>query len=209
MFLRGSFLYNIQMRRIVLIDGENFVYGIRILLGTPEEKAPRSIINQLNIRGVLEELLSDNPPSELIWFGAKMRIYEHTEELRNKSYAAVHIQSAFVNYLQKQRIQFIKVGNLRARETEACSECGHQTWKLAEKGVDVGLAVRMLTEAREDTELVVVTSDTDLVPAFKAAKKLGAKLMHVGYENRPITALSQLSSTTRVITVPLLQKFNK
>ena len=196
------------MRRIVLIDGENFVYGIRILLGTQEEKAPRSIMNNLNIRGMLEDLLADAPPSEVIWFGAKMRIYEKTEELKVKSQAAVNIQSAFVNYLQNQRIQFIKVGNLRARETEACPDCGHQTWRLAEKGVDVGLAVRMLTESNENTELVVVTSDTDLVPALKAAKKLGAKLMHVGYENRPIMALSQLSDTTRTITLPLIQKFN-
>src|SRR6188472_3817390 len=76
------------------------------------------------------------------------------------------------------------------------------------KCVDVGLVVRMLTEANENTELVVVSSDTDLVPAFKAAGKSGAKLMHIGYENRPITALSQLSDTTRTITIPLIQKYN-
>jgi uncharacterized LabA/DUF88 family protein len=197
------------MRRIVLIDGENLVYGLRTMLGTEEEKAPRSIINQLNIRGMLEELLADNPPAELLWFGARLKVYDYTEELRQKSQAAVHIQSAFVNYIQNQRIQFIKVGYLRARESEPCEDCGKQTWKLAEKGVDVGLVVRMLTEANEDTELVVVSSDTDLVPAFRAAKKSGARLMYIGYENRPITALSQLSNTTRTITLPLVNKHNR
>lgn len=197
------------MRRVVLIDGENFVYGLRILMGTDEEKAPRSIINDLNIRGLLENLLEDNPPSELLWFGARLRVYDQTEELKTKSQAAVHIQSAFVNYIQQQRIQFIKVGYLRARESDPCPYCGHQTWKLAEKGVDVGLAVRMLAEADNETELVVITSDTDLVPAFKAAKKVGAKIMHIGYENRPMASLSSLSDTTRTITLPLIHKFNK
>jgi uncharacterized LabA/DUF88 family protein len=201
-------MYNGLMRRIVLIDGENFVYGLRILLGPEDEKAPRSIINQLNIRGLLGEILEDNPPAELLWFGARLRVYDQNKELKAKSEAAVQIQSAFVNYLQNQRIQFIKVGYLRARESEPCSNCGHQTWKLAEKGVDVGLVVRMLIEANEDTELVIVSSDTDLVPAFKAVKKSGARLMHVGFENRPINALSQLSNSTRVVTLPLLRKYN-
>lgn len=176
-------------------------------MGDGDEKAPRSIMNDLNLRGVIEELLSDNIPSNIYWFGAKLRVYEDTEELRQKSLAAIRIQSAFVNFLQQQKIQFIKVGNLRARESEPCPHCGAQTWRLAEKGVDVGLAARILTEADSETELVVITSDTDLVPAFKAAKKLGAKLMHIGYENRPIAALSHIADKTRTITVPLVNKY--
>lgn len=194
------------MRRIVLIDGENFVYSLRSLLSTDGNKAPRSIINDLNIRGMLEDLLSDNPPVEHIWFGARLRVYTNTPELEAKSKAAVQIQSAFVNHLQNQRIQFIKVGYLRARESDPCAKCGDTAWKLAEKGVDVGLVVRMLSEAAEGTELVIVSSDTDLVPAFKAAKRLGARLMYVAHENRPISALSQLSDATRTITVPLARK---
>lgn len=192
-----------------MIDGENFVYGLRTLLGDDEEKAPRSAINNLNMRSLLDELLADNPATTFLWFGARLRIYNQTEELLQKSQAAVSIQSAFVNYIQQQRMQFIKVGYLRARETEPCPECGHQTWKLAEKGVDVGMAVRILTEAGKDTEVVVVSSDTDFVPALKAAKKLGARLMHIGYENRPISALSRLSDATRTITLPLIQKYNQ
>lgn len=177
-------------------------------MGDGSGKAPRSIINRLNLWGILEELLADNLPVAILWFGARLKIYNQTEELESKSKAAVLIQSAFVNYIQRQKIQFIKVGYLRARETDECPNCGKQTWRLAEKGVDVGLVVRMLTEANADTEIVVVSSDTDLVPAFKAAKKMGARLMHIGYENRPITALSRMSDATRTITLPLINKFN-
>jgi uncharacterized LabA/DUF88 family protein len=114
-----------------------------------------------------------------------------------------------MNLIQLQKIHFIKVGYLRARESDPCEKCSHQTWKLTEKGVDVGLAVRMLGEANPDTEIVVISADTDLLPAFKATSKLGAKLMHVGYETSPVYALIKASDKNRVITLPLAQKYKR
>lgn len=196
-----------EMRRIVLIDGENLVYGLRHLLGTEEEKADRSKINGFDFRGLFEEILQDNIPSQILWFGARLRIYDENEDIKAKSQAAVRQQSYFVNDIQKQRITFIKVGYLRAREVEC--DNGHNSWKLTEKGVDVGLAVRIVTEANPDTEIVVVSADTDLLPAFKGASKLGAKILHIGYEYRPIASLSRAANATRTITIPLAQKYVK
>lgn len=196
------------MRRIVLIDGENLVYGLRTLFEDEDgNKAPRSAINDYDFRGLLEEILADNLPSEILWFGARLRKYDHTPDLLQKSEAAIRHQARFMNTIQSQRIQFIKVGYLRAREMEPCKKCGDIQWKLVEKGVDVGLAVRIIAEANEDTEVVVVSADTDLVPAFKMAKKIGAKLVHVGYEYQPIAALSQAADVTRTITLPLAGKY--
>jgi len=195
------------MRRIVLIDGENLVYGIRHMLGSGVNKAPRSAVENFNFRGLLEDLLADNMPSEILWFGARLRLYEQSDDLKRKSTDAIRAQSRFVNQIQQQKISFIKVGYLRARESDPCEKCSHQTWKLAEKGVDVGLAVRMVLEANSETELVVISADTDLLPSFIAAKKLEAKLMHIGYETRPIYALTKMSDITRTITLPLLQKY--
>ncbi len=195
------------MKRIVLIDGENLVYGLRHLLGTDEQKASRTEINGFNFRGLLEEILQDNLPTQILWFGARLRIYNDSDEIKLKSEAAVRQQSYFVNDIQKQRITFIKVGYLRAREIE-CGN-GHLDWKLVEKGVDVGLAVRIVAEADSETELVIVSADTDLLPAFKAATKLGAKLIHIGYEYRPIASLSRSANATCTITIPLAQKYKK
>lgn len=195
------------MRRIVLIDGENLVYGLRHLLGTETQKADRSVINGFDFRGLFDEILQDNLPSEILWFGARLRIYDGSEEIKLKSESAVRQQSFFVNDIQKQKIAFIKVGYLRAREVEC--EQGHTSWKLTEKGVDVGLAVRIVAEANPDTEIVVVSADTDLLPAFKAAGKLGAKLIHIGYEYRPIASLSRAANATRTITIPLARKYIK
>jgi len=195
------------MRRIVLIDGENLVYGIRHMLANNGAKAPRATVDDFDFRGLLEELLADNLPTEILWFGAKLRLYDQSDDLKRKSTDAIKVQSRFVNQIQQQKISFIKVGYLRARETDPCENCSHQTWKLAEKGVDVGLAVRLVLEADSKTEIVVLSADTDLLPAFVAAKKLGAKLMHIGYETHPIYALTKASDITRTITLPLIQKY--
>lgn len=202
---REVLCYNRYMRRIVLIDGENLVYGLRQLLGVDGAMAERTAIGGFNFRGLIEDILADNKPTEILWFGARLRIYNHTEEIKIKSESAVRQQSYFVNDIQKQKITFIKIGYLRAREIETST--GQTEWKLAEKGVDVGLAVRIVTESSADTEIVVVSADTDLLPAFNAASKLGAKIIHVGYEHRPIVSLSRASNATRTITIPLAQKY--
>lgn len=205
-----------NMRRIVLIDGENLTYGLRTLLADTQEqtdgsndKAPRSALNGFAFRALIEDLLEDKIPSQVIWFGARLRKYDQNEQILLKSSAAIALQSGFMNMLQKQHIQFVKVGYLRAREADACKECGHMEWNLIEKGVDVGLAVRMLSEADKATELVVISADTDLLPAFKMARKMGARVMHVGYEYKPIAALSMNADSTRIITRPMAKKYKE
>lgn len=192
------------MRRIVLIDGENLVHGLQELLSVDGVTLERSALKGFNYRGMIEEILADNLPSEILWFGAKLRIYAEPEEIRIKSESAVRQQSYFVNEIQKQKITFIKIGYLRAREQVLAS--GVTEWRLTEKGVDVGLAVRMVTESDELTELVVISADTDLLPAYKAASKLGAKTINIGYEYRPIVALSRAANATRLITIPIARK---
>jgi uncharacterized LabA/DUF88 family protein len=207
MFSRGLFIaIIILMRRIVLIDGENLVYALRTLLAKDTEKTKREAIDSFNFRGLIEEILADNVPTEILWFGAKLKAYANTEELRLKSESAIRQQAKFVNLIQLQKITFIKSGYLRARETDPCPKCGSQDWRLTEKGVDVGLAVRMISEADTETELVVISADTDLLPAFKASARMGSKIMHIGYEFRSVSALITASDTYRVITLPLAQK---
>jgi uncharacterized LabA/DUF88 family protein len=196
-----------NMRRIVLIDGENLNYGLRHLLGNNGRPADRFALSGFNYRGLLEEILADSVPSEILWFGARLRVYDQTEEVKLKSESAIRLQSYFVNEIQRQRITFVKIGYLRAREVEL--KDGTTEWKLVEKGVDVGLAVRIVAEANPDTEIVIVSADTDLLPAFKQAQKQGARLIHLGYEHRPIASLSSASHATRTVTIPLAQKYRQ
>lgn len=197
------------MRRVVLIDGENFLHGIRALAGDGATLVSRENFVEYPFRSLLNEVLSDNTKAQVLYFGARLHRYDQTPLLLEKSERTILLQSRLVSTLQRQKINFIKVGYLRARETGKCSQCNHQEWILIEKGVDVGLATRMLAEADQDTEIVLISSDTDLLPAVRAAKQIGSKIMFVGYENQPILALIQLADLHRVITKTMVEKYLK
>ena len=85
----------------MLIDGENLVYGIRYMFGSNGDKAPRAAVENFNFRGLLEEVLADNVPSEILWFGARLRLYEQSEDLKRKSSDAIKAQSRFMNQIQQ------------------------------------------------------------------------------------------------------------
>ena len=194
------------MKRIVLIDGENFSRGIRNLVGSIEAPAPREILETFNFKQLIDDVLGEQQKAQMLFFGARLRRYTNDEDLLKQSEEVIRIQSKLVNSLQKQGISFIKVGYLRARETKPCVKCGHIKWQLLEKGVDVGLAVRMVAEAGPEVEIVLCSSDTDLLPAVKTAVKLGARVVFIGYEYQPVLALAKEASATRLITKQMVEK---
>jgi len=195
--------------RIVLVDGENLLYGLRTLMGSKKVKASRELFTNFNFRGLLEEVLGDDKLGEVFFYGAKLRRYKETPQLQAKTEAVIRQQAKLVNTLQSQKIHFVKVGYLRARETEACANCNHTEWHLLEKGVDVGLAVKLLTDVPRGKEVVLVSSDTDLLPAVKAVLIRGAKMTYIGFENRVVNSLSSVAGSTRVITKEMIKKHLK
>ena len=195
------------MNRVILIDGENLNRAIRNLAGTLELPAPRDILDGFDYKGLIDEVIGDKVKAQVLFFGARLRKYDFDEEILAQSTESIRLQAKLVNFLPKQGISFIKVGYLRAREGKPCQECGHTKWHLTEKGVDVGLAVRMVTEAGPETELVLFSADTDLLPAVKTAIKLGSKVIFVGYEYQPTLALSKVATVTRLISAPMVKKY--
>ncbi len=76
--------------------------------------------------------------------------------------------------------------------------------KIREKGVDVKIAVDLVTGAYEDTydTAVIVSSDTDLIPAIKHVLQKGKKVEYVGFSTRPSLGMSKECS----LSVLLLQE---
>jgi uncharacterized LabA/DUF88 family protein len=153
-------------------------------------------------------VLEDEEKAQIFFYGARLKQFHEDEKILKKTQEIIKWQSHIVNDLQKQGIQFVKVGNLRARETNPCPKCKHHEWHLIEKGVDVGLAVAMVTNAAKNTEIVLVSSDTDLIPAVKVAK-LRAKLIYVGYESSLVVSMIRNTHLTRIITKPMVQRYLK
>jgi uncharacterized LabA/DUF88 family protein len=62
-----------------------------------------------------------------------------------------------------------------------------------EKGVDVKLAIDMITLALEEKidTAILISSDTDLIPAVLTLKRKGISTRYVGLENRPSIAMAK------------------
>jgi len=83
--------------------------------------------------------------------------------------------------------------------------------KFHEKGVDVAMAVDMLIAAYEDQvdRIILVSSDTDLLPAIKKAISLGKIVEYVGFSHQPSIALVANCSEARLLTKDDVVGFTK
>ena len=91
---------------------------------------------------------------------------------------------------------------------------GHmlKTDKYHEKGVDVLMAVDLLIGAYENLfdTAILVTSDTDLIPAIDKVKERGKKIEYVGFSHKPSYALIAHSDIRRLLLKEeLIEYFNK
>jgi uncharacterized LabA/DUF88 family protein len=188
------------MKRIILIDGENFVHALLGVLRQINPSSSRESIANYPIRKLLASAIQLDEQDEVYYFGTKLKLASVPAELKERVERTRALQAQWANHLQAERITFIKAGYLRARETEACAQCGRREAILLEKGVDVALAVKAVETANPDTEIVFITSDTDLLPAMRSARALGAQVTYVGFEENIIIALAATATRTRSFT---------
>lgn len=81
--------------------------------------------------------------------------------------------------------------------------------KYHEKGVDVRLAVDVLVGAYENLYdvAIIISSDTDLIPAIQKAIRLGRKIEYVGFSHQPSFALQRSATVTRLLIRQNLDPF--
>jgi len=79
-----------------------------------------------------------------------------------------------------------------------------------EKGVDVKMAVDMLVGAYENIydTVILISSDTDLVPAIRKVKQKGKKIEYVGFAHEPSLGIKRYSTVTKLLSKQDLQQFN-
>ena len=78
-----------------------------------------------------------------------------------------------------------------------------------EKGVDVKIAVDLLVGAYEDfyDTAIVISSDTDLVPAIEKVKSLGKEVEYIGFAHRPSFGVQKYATITRLLVREELEPF--
>lgn len=74
--------------------------------------------------------------------------------------------------------------------------------KYHEKGVDVNMAVDILVATYENLcdHIILVSSDTDLLPAIKKAREKNKTVEYIGFSNQPSIAMVANCSKSRLLT---------
>ncbi len=147
------------MKAIVFIDGNNFYNKLKELCGNSKKYR----LSDFNYDGFARWLVKNNEFVEVRYYlGALKR---QGDEKTEKMYAD---QQRFFAKLQKQKVS-ITLGQI----------IQHPDKSFHEKGVDVRVAVEMISLARAGKYDIayLISSDTDLVPAVEEVTKFN-KILH-------------------------------
>ncbi len=173
----------------VFIDGENLRHQIAAIL-VDEKKVSAAKKNdsfRYNMRAFLESLLGTSE-LEINYYTTKIKQPAHDipKKLTQRIERISGANRKWISQLKNQNIVVIKAGYLRVRESNVCVHCGKKTLGLQEKGVDVRVATDLLLAAQAGNKerIVLISSDSDLVPALVAAKPGRSNITYVCYAGR-------------------------
>ncbi len=193
-------------KAIVYVDGENFLHRVEDCLKVAKKIHSKLDITHFALRDLLSDLLEDFGKLEIRYYGTKIKVGGIVDKkTRLHAEAMVESQRRFKRSLTNQQIEFIVSGNLRVRETK-CRNCRKTTLVFKEKGVDVRIAVDILLEASKSTAQIVLSSDSDLLPALKAAKQKDGYLCYMHHSSLPNYAMIKAVDESRVFTNAQIMK---
>lgn len=174
-----------KKRAIIFIDGSNFYFKLKDLK-----------LNHIpfDFSGLGKLLVKDHHLVNAIYYVGAVR-YDGTERTK-KMFAN---QRRLLAQLQKHKFHY-SLGYLLK-----------SGGRYHEKGVDVNIAVDMLVATYENLcdKLILVSSDTDLIPAIKKAKEKGKAVEYIGFSHQPSVAMVANCSSSRLLTKEDLEKFVK
>ncbi|HEY5805876.1 MAG TPA: NYN domain-containing protein [Candidatus Saccharimonadales bacterium] len=187
------------MKVIVFIDGENLRHRVADILLQERIIESGFELKKFNIRALIEDAVPEAKDAQMRYFGAKVRIRGSTKFMRDKTLKIVQQKRPWNSYLGEQKIDYIETGNLQLKTEK---RDGRGVEYLVEKGVDVGMAVDMTVEAlkRRVDLAVCVSSDLDVLPAIKAVRKEGLKVLYLTNEQYLTSGIAVAADMTRTFT---------
>jgi uncharacterized protein (TIGR00288 family) len=169
----------------IIIDGSNFYFKLKNM-GLQQ-------LIQNNFPGFLKSLLL---PKEKI---TKVTYYVGQIKVDgSKKAEKMHAQQKkLLATLKKQKVE-IYLGYLLK-----------SGGKYHEKGVDVKMAIDMVVAAYEKKcdKIILISSDTDLLPAIEIAKKKGLHIRYLGFKDQPSYALKARASSYQLLAEKQVQQF--
>jgi len=186
------------MKKVALfIDGENFKYKIKKILEDRDLHETDLSILDFNIDGLFKKVLKDIKLDEKNYYSAKLHFYKETPK---KSKELIDIQRKLKRNLTNCDFNYVVSGNVRLQES-VDKLLGRKSYVFYEKGVDVRIAVDLVSYAYEKAvgKVYLCSSDSDLQPAIHMAKRKGLKVIYVGFEDTPNIGLTKTTDKTILI----------
>lgn len=177
----------------IFLDGSNLFHKLR----SPELDLPNLLL--FNYRGLCDWLARSRRVVSYAYYISVVRATpddpKGQEMRRGQQRLFAHLMSSNQNFV-------IQRGYLMK---------GREDGVFHEKGVDVQLAVDLLVGAYENyfDTAVVVSSDTDLIPAIRKAKQLGKTVEYIGFAHQPSFALERAATLSRLLIKDEIEPFVK
>ena len=179
---------NKKERVLVVFDGSNFYHILK------NNKVDIKNTLKYQYRKLSENLAGDR---KLVAVKYYIGVARFDKSISEKSQKIVSSQQKLFAELQKQKIILVRGYMLKSDGI------------FHEKGVDVRIAVDMVVGAYENTfdTVILISSDTDLIPAVESVTKLKKEVEYVGLSNRPSFGLIHKVSKTILLGKKDLEKF--
>ncbi|MBA2679487.1 MAG: NYN domain-containing protein [Ktedonobacteraceae bacterium] len=163
-------------RCLILIDGSNFYYKLKDL------QLHRLL--SFDFIAFTKQLAQANTIVAATYYIGKVR-----SDGTPKTERLLADQQRLFAHLRRQQVRY-SLGYLLRSEGV-----------MHEKGVDVNMAVDMLVATYEDRcdRLIVVSSDTDLIPAIKQAQAKGKIVEYVGFSHKRSMGLLAVCHDARLL----------
>lgn len=180
-----------RKRVAVFIDGSNLYFKLRTLIPHKMD------FIRYRYRDLVASLINDD--ERLVYTGYYVGVVRDTKRSHDlvKTADLIQSQQKLFEQLRHQQIDIVK-GYLLERDG-----------RFFEKGVDVHLAVDIVTmsQAKKYDTAIVISSDTDLIPAMQAAQRGKREIVHVGFEHQPSLSLIRYANRSRLISRAEAEKF--
>ncbi len=178
----------------LFIDGQNFLEKLKDVFQYERKKLP--LWSHYDFRALFENALQNVPVREKVIYFAK--ISEHPETIE-KSRQLITERRALKSQLERQEFRFVYAGYVRGNYTK--NDRGKLVLTFKEKGVDVAIAVHVVSEACGGTltTAVLCSSDSDLQPAVRELRRRNIEVIYLGFELQPNKGLTY--TTTRTILI--------
>ena len=179
------------METVFLIDGENLKGKIKAVFTEADKERP--VWHEYDFKGLFEKALNGIPINRKSFYFAKIKEHEGSRE---KSRQLIKEQRLLKTHLENQGFEVILTGRVRGHMEGG--QKGKTILVFREKGVDVKIAVDMVTLACDSKvkEIILASSDSDLQPAIKEIRNRKVSCIYLGFENQPNKGLSYTTNRT-------------